>query len=491
MISKTLYIILFSFMVVVTGGYAQSYTKQQLDDMLTNIQSLGDSLPLTVLVKSEESYRFSEQLGYDKGIVASSIFMSKALLDTNQYYQVLEQNSKVEKRALKIDDYQALSEIYRLNGMSYVGLGLFDQGALEFQKSLDCTNKITDSDAAYKHKGLAYKDLALGYYKSGKKLDSVLKYFILSHNYFAKIKDPKTRIVNLTLANNNIGYCFLEMKQYNPASTYLINAANLLEQENYTTARLYTYLNLGRVKSEQNQFSDAICYLEESLLLAKKLKKNEILCDVYLNLLKTYKKNGDRSKEEYYYDKYLFLSDSLQKVQKTSSIKAIKDLLDQKDDKDVELKRNWLIGLIVVALFSFLLVYRAVRIYLFKIKEKLIVAEKKEVLQHKQLFLSKAIEADKISLAELVELAKNNDAQFISAFKKVQADFYCRFIEKFPELTEEEIKVCAFLRLGFHVKDIAIYTNATVRSVESRIYRIRRKTALQLKDDISLWILSF
>jgi DNA-binding CsgD family transcriptional regulator len=44
-------------------------------------------------------------------------------------------------------------------------------------------------------------------------------------------------------------------------------------------------------------------------------------------------------------------------------------------------------------------------------------------------------------------------------------------------------KMCAMLKLGFTAKQIAIYTNSSVKSVEGKIYRLRKK--LNLSSDVN------
>lgn len=489
--NKWQYFLTLFFLFVFNISLGQTSKMIQIDSLLRDIHQMEDSIPLTVLFKGKECYGLSEKIGYDNGMIVSSVLISKALVATHQYDLALEQNFKVENIAFKHDDYESLSEIYRLNGISFIGLGLFEQGEIEFQKCLDFTNMITDSDAAFIQLGLVYKDLAMCYYKSGRQLDIVLKYFILSHNYFDKIKEHKTKIVYLSLANVNIGYCFLEMKQYNPASTYLNAAFNLVEQKNYSTARLYTYLNLGRVKIEQGDFSEGIKYLDESIALAERIKKSEIRLDAYLNLFHVYKKLGDRDKEELYYQKYLFLSDSLQKAQKNSTIKAVQGVLIKKDNLDKSTKFKWILGFTILVVFALMLTLRVIYIYKSKKREKSSIAIKTRLLADEKQLLSNINALNQNTLSELVESAKSNNEQFLEAFKRGHSDFYYRFTLKFPSLNTAELNVCALLKLGFNVKDIAIYTNATVRSVESRIYRIRKKIGISVKEDISLWILRF
>ncbi len=489
--NKLFIIISFLFGLVFADAYGQPYSETQIDSLLNKIRFFGDSIPVAALAQSRQYYDYAASIGYQKGMVASTLLMSKNLFNTHQYDTALAQNLKVEEVALRVNDYELLSEIYRLNGLNYNSIGLFGQATLAFEKGLRFASLISDHDVALRQKGLLYTDIAMGYHRRGDDLAVVLKYLLQSKDCFSKIKDSKSRIVNLSLSHVNIGYCFLDMKQYQKATLHLNKALELVDQQNFNTVRLYAYLDLGRVNTEQNHLEEGIAYFEKSMVLAKSIKNYETLCDTYLYLFKTYKKSKDLEKEEYYYNKYISLHDSLQTTQKRATLQAAKALIGKKDATNQQRTTLWLYGLCFIGFVTLFIVFRALRIYFRKNKEKEEINQKRLRLEKKTALLSKATAGNDKALIEVIELAKNNDEQFLVAFRKSHSDFYERFTERFPDLNEGELKVCAFLKLGFYVKDIAIYTDVTVRSVESRIYRIRKKTQLSIKDDLSLWIISF
>ncbi len=489
--NKTIYMLLLFVLSIGTECKSQNYSTSQLDSLLVEIKKFGDSIPLIAIAKGEEAFKSAEAIGYENGMVISALLVSKNLFDTNQYDKALEQVIKVENIALKINDTTVLSELYRLKGISYVGLGLFSQAFTEFQRGIKFANQIVDMDIEYKQKGLLCSDIAVAYDRSGKKVDLVLKYFKRSHELFNKIKDPRTKRTHLSLASANVGAAYLAMKQYDSATRYLTVALKLAEHENYNAPKLYAYLDLGQVRIEQNNLREAVNYFEKAHLLAKKLKNFDLLCHTYLKLYKTYELLDDHGKEEFYYKKYIILNDSLQKVTKNAALKTVKDLLAQKDDKDVSLKKNWRITLEVFVIITCILVFYTTRIYLVKKREKVYVAQNKQILNKNKQLLNRVSKTDQTAVIDYVELANRKDDQFLAVFKNYNTDFYNRFLEQFPDLNENEIKICAFLRLGFNVKDVATFTDVTIRSVESRVYRIRKKIQLSIKEDISLWILKY
>lgn len=73
---------------------------------------------------------------------------------------------------------------------------------------------------------------------------------------------------------------------------------------------------------------------------------------------------------------------------------------------------------------------------------------------------------------------------FQSNFDLIHKSFFRSLRHKYPELTPNDLKLCAMLRLNLSTKDIAKYNNLTIRGIEGARYRLRKKLALP--QDVSL-----
>ncbi|AUC21142.1 hypothetical protein BTO15_02980 [Polaribacter sejongensis] len=51
-----------------------------------------------------------------------------------------------------------------------------------------------------------------------------------------------------------------------------------------------------------------------------------------------------------------------------------------------------------------------------------------------------------------------------------------------PELNSSEVIICYYLFMGFKTKEISVFLNTSVRSVESKRYRIRNKLNVNKED---------
>jgi len=59
-----------------------------------------------------------------------------------------------------------------------------------------------------------------------------------------------------------------------------------------------------------------------------------------------------------------------------------------------------------------------------------------------------------------------------------------------PELTPNDLKLCAYLRLNLSSKEIGPLLNISVKSVEIKRYRLRKKKDLAREANLTLYILN-
>ena len=91
-------------------------------------------------------------------------------------------------------------------------------------------------------------------------------------------------------------------------------------------------------------------------------------------------------------------------------------------------------------------------------------------------------------LQELVEAAQSNDTIFIEKFEK----FFPGFFDKVKKISVtylnlSDLKYCGLLKLGFSSKQIAIYTNSSVKAVEGKKYRLRKKLDIPTDEVSTTW----
>lgn len=81
--------------------------------------------------------------------------------------------------------------------------------------------------------------------------------------------------------------------------------------------------------------------------------------------------------------------------------------------------------------------------------------------------------------------------QFEFQFDAVHGDFLTRLRQNYPDLSPNEQKLCAFLRLNLNTKEITNLLGISIRGVEVARYRLRRKLGLDQGQNLAKFILEY
>jgi len=79
---------------------------------------------------------------------------------------------------------------------------------------------------------------------------------------------------------------------------------------------------------------------------------------------------------------------------------------------------------------------------------------------------------------------------FKDAFNNADKEFFKTIKSRHPELTSNDLKLCAYLRLNLSSKEIAPLLNISVKSVEIKRYRLRKKMLLPREVNLTEYILA-
>ncbi len=79
---------------------------------------------------------------------------------------------------------------------------------------------------------------------------------------------------------------------------------------------------------------------------------------------------------------------------------------------------------------------------------------------------------------------------FEEAFNHADKDFFKKVKELHPQLTANDLRLCAYLRLNLSSKEIAPLLNISVRSVEIKRYRLRKKISLAREINLNDYFLN-
>jgi DNA-binding CsgD family transcriptional regulator len=99
-------------------------------------------------------------------------------------------------------------------------------------------------------------------------------------------------------------------------------------------------------------------------------------------------------------------------------------------------------------------------------------------------------EIDPDNLNKIIKVLNDEDKieqqweQFITHFDNVHSDFHAALKKKYVNLSANELKLSAYLRMNLSTKEIAQLMNISVRGVEISRYRLRKKIGVPEKANL-------
>jgi len=119
---------------------------------------------------------------------------------------------------------------------------------------------------------------------------------------------------------------------------------------------------------------------------------------------------------------------------------------------------------------------------------------KNELLNNLKKEIKKVNRTNEVnSLLKFIEKNQNENEDwevFESVFNRSEQDFLNNLKAKHPNLTANDLRLCSYLRLNLSSKEIAPLLNISVRSMEIKRYRLRKKLDLEHDESLSSYILS-
>ncbi len=338
---------------------------------------------------------------------------------------------------------------------------------------------------------------------------------------------------------NNIGLSYLEMRKHDLAGHYFLKALSIRTALGDMRGQAQVLNNTGKNEVYKGNFKQALEYYTKALEIGKDIGYKQSVKISLESLSTVLDTLQDYKKALMYYKEYKALNDSLYSADSKTAIAGIEENYKrERERKSRELEllrseaeqqrtdiRNLTIGgilLILLATALLLLVLMRGRIKTAKLKEEKLSLEREKLelerstlqesldfkereLTAKALFLLKnneliaritdnllnsksafSPENQKIIQEIIHELRANQDNslwdEFEVHFTRVHSSFYEKLQEKFPNLTSNEKRLCAFLRLQMSTKEISTITHQSVNSITVARSRLRKKLNIEGED---------
>ncbi|MFM2214057.1 MAG: hypothetical protein RL427_1320 [Bacteroidota bacterium] len=121
------------------------------------------------------------------------------------------------------------------------------------------------------------------------------------------------------------------------------------------------------------------------------------------------------------------------------------------------------------------------------------ILEKNQLLEEIKTILSKKQPTAETELKKLVQkytIQDHNWKDFDHYFENVNKHFYTRLKQNYPEISANDLKICALIKLNLSIKEMAAILNISPDSVKTARHRLRKKLQLNTEDNLTDFIFS-
>jgi len=446
-------------------------------------------------------------------------YAGSLLILVNGYRQLgaYAKSSELAFEALKIYE-QTNDHVGQSNALYQIG-GLYFQQH-EYKKANDYNLKSLESAerASYQY-GMARALASLGVtYGATGELDQAIHLLKRSNEMYIQTGNFPEMVSNF----NNITQGFREKNQPDSALRYIRLAQEANKKLGSNRNSAYIYFHLGHYYASVGDEEKFLQYIRKAYDVGKKtdiltiqLEAAEILRNIYnnCNLDSAYK----------YLDLLYVLSDSLNSqdlITRLARQEFLYELEKEEQERIFRAKRKDLTNIVLILglisgfifILLILLRYRILVKYSrlrqqyltdeldFKnreltthlvtlmrrnemiedIREKLLKMKKNAVREETRTTLTNIVkELRDITQARVWE-------EFEKRFKEVHSAFYENLNRVFPDLTPNEQRLCAFLKLNMSTKEISSISGQSSRAIEMARFRLRKKMGIVNNRDVNL-----
>lgn len=484
-----------------------------------------------------ESAKYYQQGGYEANLPKIYITLGTLHSYKDEYIYALDYFQKAltiaEKLKLRRLELQANNNL----GAVYKNLQKYDKALECYNRALEINKELDLKDELY----YIYGNLGILYAAKGDK-EMAESYFLRVLQLARKNKDEVVEALSLV----SLGDFYMDVKNYRQAMVYYQQAyqKNDVVNAKYNGPKSYylanVYAGLGSAHFYLNNNTLAIEYLTKGYEIARETGLISIIANCASKLSMAYQNLNKLNEALKYARIHEEMKDSIQNMDVIRKITE-RDMQNKFDKvmaekefeqalKDAAQKRKtvyymMIIGGSILGLVIFLLLFllqknkmKRVRLESEKLqleKENLrfdLDYKNKELTTNVMYLLKKNelihLVTDKLKKARLSfkvenralieEVIKDLDAaskgdiwkEFELRFNEVHSDFYKKLNEMFPNLSPNELKLCAFLRLNMSSKDIAAITFLSVNSINIARHRLRKKLNIDQDENLITFLLS-
>jgi tetratricopeptide (TPR) repeat protein len=422
------------------------------------------------------------------------------------------------KLSEEIEDKKLISQSLNSIGYSYYDQQNIDKALEYYLQSLDISREIRDKNGI----SAALNNVAAVYGEKGDLEE--LKSYVLEA---IKINNEIGQLHYLTINYMNMGYYYIQKNNYDSSIYYNNVALEIAEKMNNIALAVQIKSNIARFLFWSGQTDASL--IEAKLVLEEaekhKLKKTihsmaDLIDQIYIS--------QDNFREAYPYSTLKFeMKDTLDLDDKLTEISKLELLYEyEKEEQKQQIKeqRKELSFLIIAVVLLSLLGLLFSLLMRNRMKTKISELEKQK-LEDELDFRNKELATNVMSLMKKNEMLSDFSVRLIQVekeaekdetktairkiskelknsveteiweefelrFKEVHTEFYHKLMHDYPNLTPNEQRLSAFLRLNMSTKEISELTGQSISAIEMARFRLRKKLNISGTDENLITFLS-
>ena len=386
-------------------------------------------------------------------------------------YEIRKENNKIED--LLVSEMHLMTVNMSQHNMFNVNKHFIEIEKLYNQEKNNYLYDDFSKSFTTRNYGYAYKHMGSYYLKAEK--------YKVANEFFEKAQELLSDFpYELPSLQSKIAECYLGLKNYEKAIASANHNINLIKLNLFNKSKINNYKILEKIYYEKGDLNNLIKVKDSILLISKSgydLNISNKMSDLETNIVLS-KKRSEINKSRIMYNTYLFIL------------------------------------IICFTILAFSLVSLRLNFNLEKEKSKKILNEKIIVendLNHKKVellnksnFISQRnenlnhllesvdyIESNtsnssiqiKQKIKDLLRTENLND-RFEKHFEDVYPGFFKSLIRYSSKLTQNDLRFCAYLKMNQSTDEIAKLTSISIRTVESKKYRVKKK--FKIRKDQSL-----
>jgi len=455
----------------------------QKDEIAANLANIGQLKTLQGNYREavqcmEEALAIDRELGDEKIIAVDLNTLGRMYEGWGMYDKAvayLLQAMEIDKR-LGLDERVAIR--YNSLGLVYKSWGKYAEALESFQKALDIDRRLGNEEkVALRQSNIGSTYLAMG------KADMAIEFLSTGQRYF----EGRQMSSYIAAIVNDLGKAYFLKQEYTKAEEFLKVSIRICGDEDYKSWRMSSLKTLSEVYSASGKHLEALdtykqyVALKDSVFSAEsgeKLAEFQAKYDLYTREQENemLRKDAELRQQRHTLTVLLFSGAGLLLVLgllvlffRMRELKSKKLLSEQENEnlkKDLEIKNNELTYNAMCIIKNNESIARIANVVEDALNSGNDGSDVKQIIQQLQI-----MEADK------------GWKEFELRFTQTHRDFYDALHHRFPDLTPNERKLCAFLRLNMSSKDIASITHQSVHSINVARTRMRKKLGIGGTDE--------